>query len=400
MLKKKKNRLKSWLGTPDEKIKEKKKEKKPKKQAKEKLKKKEIIEPAKAQKQRAEQIQVIQQAPELAEEKEEAKQSFFSKLFGKKEEAEEKIEEDKAAESKEKITEEKKSFFSKIAGKFGTTTLKQENVEEIFRPLELILLENNIALEVVDKIKANLEKDLIGIEVKKDKIEQTILQSLKNSISSVLIEPPNLIEIIEKKKSIGDIYTIIFFGINGSGKTTSIAKLAHKLKKQGISCVLAAGDTFRAASIEQLKIHGERLNTPVIAHNYGSDPAAVAFDAKAYAEKHKINCVLIDTAGRMYTKENLIREMEKIIRVTKPDLKIFVAESITGNDAVEQAKTFNEAVGIDGIILTKTDVDEKGGAALSVSQVTGKPIFYLGTGQSYDDLKDFKKADIIKNLGL
>lgn len=322
-------------------------------------------------------------------------------IENEKEELEEEIERKlEPAESIIKHEEKPKSFLARFASKLTTTTLKKEHVEEIFEPLELILLENNVNLNVVDKIKANLEKDLIGIEVKKDKIESTIQDSLKKSIESILIEPPNLLDLIRHKNRTGDVYTIVFFGINGSGKTTSIAKLAHKLQKAGIRSVMAAADTFRAASIEQLRTHGERLGVPVIAQDYGSDPAAVAFDAKSYAEKHKLNCVLIDTAGRMYTKSNLMKEMEKIIRVSKPDLKIFVAESITGNDATQQASMFNEAVGIDGIILTKADVDEKGGAALSVSHVTGKPIFFLGQGQGYDDLKDFKKADIIKNLGL
>ncbi|NCO11812.1 signal recognition particle-docking protein FtsY [Candidatus Pacearchaeota archaeon CG_4_9_14_0_2_um_filter_39_13] len=340
---------------------------------------------------------------------------FLAKLF-KKTQAEERqkisIEEEKTKPEEEKIEQEEseeeiikheekpKSFLSRFTSKLTTTTLKKEHVDEIFEPLEIILLENNVNLSTVDKIKENLEKDLVGIEVKKDKIEETILQSLKSSIESVLIEPPSLIELIRQKNKTGNIYTIVFFGINGSGKTTSIAKLAHKLQKSGIKPLLAAADTFRAASIEQLKTHGERLGVQVIAHDYGSDPAAVAFDAKSYAEKHNLNCVLIDTAGRMYTKSNLMKEMEKIIRVSKPDLKIFVAESITGNDATQQASMFNEAIGIDGIILTKADVDEKGGAALSVSQVTGKPIFFLGMGQKYDDLKEFKKSDIMKNLGL
>jgi len=301
--------------------------------------------------------------------------------------------EQEPSEEKEKT---KSSFFSKIIK--GTTTLKQEHLDSIFEPLEMILLENNVNLSTIDKIKSNLEKDLIGVETKKADIEKTIRKSLSNSIKEVLIEPLNLIEKIKNKKL--EPYTIIFFGINGSGKTTSIAKLAHKLKKAGIKPVMAAADTFRAASIEQLKIHGKKLDIPVIAHDYNSDPAAVAFDAKDYAKKHKLNCVLIDTAGRMYTKSNLMKEMEKIIRVSKPDLKIFVAEYITGNDATEQAKTFNEAVGIDGTILTKADVDEKGGAALSISQVTGKPIYFLGTGQGYNNLEDFKKDKIIKNLGL
>ncbi len=298
---------------------------------------------------------------------------------------------------KTEISKSKKGIFSKLSSKVKTSTIKTEHVEEIFEELELILLENNVALEVVDKIKENLLKDLEGIEVKKGEIEKTIAETLKKSISDALLDSPNLIKEIKEKEG---VYTIVFFGINGSGKTTSIAKLASKLQKEKISCVFAAADTFRAAAIQQLEKHGENLKIPVIKQDYGSDPAAVAFDAKRYAEKNKIKCVLIDTAGRMYTKDNLIKQMEKIIRVSQPDKKIFVGESITGNDMVEQAKTFNEAVEIDGIILSKADVDEKGGTALSISQVTGKPIYFLGVGQNYEDLQEFKKETILKNLGL
>ena len=223
------------------------------------------------------------------------------------------------------------------------------------------------------------------------------MESLKESIAETLHEAQDIREAIAKKKG---IFTILFFGINGSGKTTSVAKLAHYLQKNNISCVMAAGDTFRAASIEQLETHGTRLGIPVIKQSYGADPAAVAFDAKKYAEKNHIKVVLIDTAGRMYTRNNLMKEMEKIVRVSEADLKLFVGESITGNDATEQARMFNEVAGIDGIILTKADVDDKGGTALSVSQITGKPIYFLGTGQGYDDFKLFKKEDILKHLGL
>ncbi len=296
-----------------------------------------------------------------------------------------------------KQEEKKPGFFSKLASKLSTSTLTQEQFDELFPELEIVLLENNVALQVVDKIRDTLSKDLVGIEIKKSKVEETILNSLKESINSILVEPPNLLEKI--KKSL-DIYTIIFVGINGSGKTTSIAKLAHLFKKNNISCVLAAADTFRAASIEQLKTHAQKLNVPIIAHQYGADPASVAFDAKKYAKAHNIKVVLIDTAGRMYTKANLIKEMEKIVRVSKPDLKLFIGESITGNDATEQARTFNEAIDIDGIILSKADVDEKAGAILSVSQVTGKPIYFLGTGQNYEDLQPFTKSSVLKNLGL
>jgi fused signal recognition particle receptor len=293
--------------------------------------------------------------------------------------------------------EEKQGFFTKLKTKLSTSALTQEQFDEIFPDLELTLLENNVALEAVDKIHDDLSKDLVGIPIKKQEIESTIITSLKNAINEILIEPPNLLEQI--KKSLNP-YTIIFVGINGSGKTTSVAKLAHYLKQNKISCVLAAADTFRAASIEQLKEHAKNLDIPIISHQYDADPAAVTFDAKKYAESHRIKAVLIDTAGRMYTKTNLIKEMEKIVRVSEPNLKIFVGESITGNDVIEQARTFNEAIDIDGIILSKADIDEKAGTILSVSQVTKKPIYFLGTGQNYKDLQPFTKETVLKNLGL
>ena len=293
--------------------------------------------------------------------------------------------------------EKKPSFFTKLIKKISTSSLTQEQFDELFQDLGIILLENNVSLEVVDKIRYSLSKDLVGIEVKKSEVESTIINSLKESILSVLMEPPDLIKKIKEKD---EIFTIIFVGINGSGKTTTLAKVAYLLKNNRISCVLAAADTFRAASIEQLKMHAQRLNIPVIAHGYGTDPAAVAFDAKKYAKAHNIKAVLIDTAGRMYTKTNLMKEMEKIVRISQPNLKIFVGESITGNDATEQAKTFNEAINIDGIILTKAEVDEKAGTILSVSHVTQKPIYFLGTGQEMKDLIPFTKKTVLKNIGL
>jgi len=195
-------------------------------------------------------------------------------------------------------------------------------------------------------------------------------------------------------------FVILFVGINGSGKTTSIGKVADYLLKKNFSVCLAAADTFRAASIEQLQKHADNLNVHLIKKNYGADPAAVSFDAIAYAKKHKIDVVLIDTAGRMQNKDSLMKEIEKIVRVNKPNMKLFVGESITGNDATEQARAFNEIVDFTGIILSKADVDEKGGTAISVSYVTGKPIFFLGTGQEYRDLEIFDKNKIIKKLGL
>jgi len=305
-------------------------------------------------------------------------------------------------EIKDKIKEEKTeepekdSFFTKLKSKFAYR-IGAEEFDNIFDDLEMLLLENNVALEVVEDLRKKLSVKLIGKEVGADGLENEIKTELRNSLNEVLIEPDNPLDIIKQKDE--KPFVILFFGVNGTGKTTSIAKITHFLKKAGLSVVLAAGDTFRAASIEQISEHAEKLGVPLIKHGYESDPAAVGFDAIKYAKNQGIDVVLIDTAGRMHTKANLMSEMEKIVRVTNPDLKIFVAESIAGNDAVEQARTFHESIGIDGSILSKVDVDEKGGTVISVSHATGKPIFYLGIGQEYDDLMLFNKQKFIEDLG-
>ena len=290
-------------------------------------------------------------------------------------------------------------FFSAIKEKITTTEIDEKQFEKLFWELEMALMESNVAVEVIEKIKNDLKEELVEKPIKRTQVEEIIQQTLRISIEDLFHNNHiNLIQEIKNKRE--KPYVIAFFGINGLGKTTSIAKIANMLKEMGISCVLAASDTFRAASIEQLQIHADKVGVNMIKHGYGADPAAVAFDAIKHAKAKNIDAVLIDTAGRMHSNTNLIDEMKKIIRVAKPDLKVFVGESITGNDCVEQAKTFNEAVGIDGIILAKADVDEKGGAAVSVSYITKKPILYLGTGQKYGDLQEFDSNIIIKNLGL
>ncbi len=294
-----------------------------------------------------------------------------------------------------------KGFFKRIKEKIQKVKISEKDFEVYEEELKMLLLENNVAFEVAEKIIQELREKILGKELLKREIEEEIKDSLKEIIEEILIKPFDLIEKIKEKISKGrEPYVILFCGINGSGKTTTIAKIADYLKKEKISCVIAAADTFRAASIEQLKKHGERLGIKIIASGYGSDPASVGFDAIKYAKKNLLNAVLIDTAGRMHTSKNLLKEMEKISRVCKPDLKIFVGESITGNDAVEQAKSFNFAIGIDGIILTKADVDEKGGTALSVGYVIKKPILYLGTGQEYEAIEVFDKKKFIERLGL
>ena len=310
-----------------------------------------------------------------------------------KEIREEKVEE--SEKGKIKKEPEKKGIFERLKTTITSRKITEKHIDCIFEKLEILLIENNVAVEVIDHLHEKLRKDLTDKEISGN-IDDMIKQSLKNAVSELLVEPFDLIEKIKSAKE--KPFVILFFGINGSGKTTTIAKLAYMLKNKNISAVMAASDTFRAASLEQLEHHSEKLKIKLIKHDYGADPSAVAFDAISHAKSKGIDVVLIDTAGRMHTKTNLMNEMQKICRVTKPSLKIFVGEATTGNDAVEQAKTFNEMIGIDALILTKADVDEKGGAVISVSYVTKKPIIFLGTGQEYNDLKIFSKKETIENI--
>lgn len=296
-----------------------------------------------------------------------------------------------------KIIEEEPQPEKKTKNKFSLfrKELTKEKFEEIFEELELILLQNNVAYEVVEKIKDSLKNQLVGENTKTN-----INEALENSIKEILIDSPDFIEKLKEKLKEKSPIVILFAGINGSGKTTTIAKVANLLQKNKFKICLAAADTFRAAAIQQLEEHAKKLKAPLIKKDYGSDPASVGFDAINYAKKNKIDIVLIDTAGRMQNRDSLMREMEKISRVNQPDIKFFIGESITGNDATEQAKAFNDTIGLDGIILSKADVDEKGGTAISVSHVTQKPIYFLGVGQEYKDLEKFSKEKIIKQLGL
>ncbi len=323
----------------------------------------------------------------------EAKEAEKSKKEEIKEDIKEIKEEVKKVEEKK---EERIGILGRIKERLITSTLTQEGFEELFEPLELALIENNFSIKIIRKLKERLEKELVEKPFKKSEVESKIKEELKNVIRNSIIEPFDLIEKIREKKD--KPFTIVFFGINGAGKTTTIAKIAHRLHQNKMKCVLAAADTFRAASIEQLEKHAQKLDVKVVKHDYGADPAAVAFDAIAHARSKNIDVVLIDTAGRMHTKTDLMKEMEKICRVAKPDLKIFVGEAITGSDLLEQLSKFNDSIGIDAAILTKADVDEKGGALISVGEVTGKPIIFLGMGQEYGDLKILDKEKILESL--
>jgi fused signal recognition particle receptor len=293
-----------------------------------------------------------------------------------------------------------RNAFSSAVKSFGEKELKEKDIDEVLFELEVALLESDVATEVIDALKEDLKKQLVGTTVNKEKIAETVKANLQHSISS-MFDTAGKIDImsrIQEKKAKGEPYIISFMGINGTGKTTTIAKFAHLLKENKFSVVIAAADTYRAGAIEQITEHGKRLNIKVIAQNYGSDPAAVSRDAVLHAKSNKIDCVLIDTAGRMQTSKNLMDQISKINKVVNPDLKLFVGDSLAGNDTVSQAREFHNYTKFDGAILTKSDADARGGAAISIVKVTSSPILYLGVGQEYKDLKPFDKDSFLETL--
>lgn len=285
-----------------------------------------------------------------------------------------------------------KSGLKGLVTKVTTTELSAESLDPILSEFTLNLAENDVAFPVIDRICEDLKNRLVGLQVKRLEDRKKIVEeNLKQVLLEIMIPDKkiNLIEKIEEKKHTDVPFVLLFVGINGTGKTTTIAKIANFLRKKKYSVVLAGADTYRAGSIEQLEEHGRRLNLRVIKHKYGGDPAAVAFDAINHAKAHGINVVLIDTAGRMQTNQNLMNELAKIKRIVTPDLTVLTLDSLIGNDAFMQAEEFHKSIGIDATILTKADADVKGGSALSVTFVTKKPILFIGVGQTYDDLEYF-----------
>ena len=297
--------------------------------------------------------------------------------------------------------EKLRSAFSSAVNAFTERSLSESEIKDLLDKLEMNLIESDVAYEVVKSISGDLNSALANEKVKRaSDVSELIAEKFKHSIEEIFVRAPtiDLVAQIRQKNSTGQPYVILFLGINGTGKTTTIAKLANLLRKKGLSVVIAAGDTHRAGAIEQLSEHADRLGVKVVTQRYGSDPAAVARDAVMNAKTHHVNVVIVDTAGRIQTSKNLMDEMAKIVRVVKPDLKIFVGDALAGNDAISQAKEFQSVTDFDGVILTKIDADARGGAALSITSVTGRPILYLGVGQEYDDLIPFDPSIFTSNL--
>jgi fused signal recognition particle receptor len=292
--------------------------------------------------------------------------------------------------------EKKKGFFEELSKVITETKISEEYFNKLFTALETELLQNNVALEVTDKIRAELKLDLVGQSLKRGELSDRIKKDLQDLLLGIF-ESPAPIDLIALTKDHKPLI-LLFVGVNGVGKTTTLAKVASWLQKNNLTCVFAASDTFRAASIEQLGEHAKNLGIEMIKHNYGADPAAVAFDAIKHAKARGIDVVLIDTAGRQHANVDLMAELQKIKRVAKPNLTILTVDSLTGNDAVEQARLFNEKIGIDSSILAKVDADEKGGALLSVAYTTKKPILFLGVGQRYEDIEKFEPEKVISRI--
>ncbi|NJE31069.1 signal recognition particle-docking protein FtsY [Thermococcus sp. 18S1] len=294
-----------------------------------------------------------------------------------------------------KLKEKLGSFVDRVS----QTEISEKDVENALWDLEIELLEADVALETVEELKERIKEKLVGQKVKIGTNKKALVEEAVREAVLEVLTPEKKIDLLELIKSKEEKpFIIAFVGFNGSGKTTTIAKLAHWLKKNGLSVVIAASDTFRAGAIEQVEEHAKRVGVKVIKHSYGADPAAVAYDAIQHAKARGLDVVLIDTAGRNELNRNLMDEMKKIARVTKPDLVIFVGDSLAGNSVVEQAKQFNEAVRIDGVILTKLDADARGGAALSISHAIGAPILFVGVGQGYDDLRPFDEKWFVERI--
>ncbi len=286
------------------------------------------------------------------------------------------------------MLEKLKDVFSKFVNK----TLTEKSLDNSLSDLKLLLLSNDVAMDTAEDICNRIVDAYKGEQVGRLKSTKRMLYDILKDIIEEILTPDKQIDLIQEVQKSRDNkkpYVVLFLGVNGTGKTTTMAKIAHLLKEKGFSVVAAASDTFRAGAIEQLSFHMNNVGVRIIKQQYKSDPASIAFDAIEHAKAKNVNVVLIDTAGRQVTDKNLMREIQKISSVAQPDLKIFVGDSLAGNDALYQAKEFNQYVGIDANILTKLDADAKGGAALSISQETKKPIIFIGTGQKYDNLEKF-----------
>ncbi|MCL5788278.1 MAG: signal recognition particle-docking protein FtsY [Candidatus Marsarchaeota archaeon] len=294
-----------------------------------------------------------------------------------------------------------KKALSEFADAVSTRGLSQREVEQALAELQDRLIQSDVPYDVSQSICNRLRERLSALKAKRfsdieSLTENTIRETLVEALRSV-----NHVDISQVVKSVvaeKGFCTVLFFGVNGSGKTTTIAKVAYRLKENGLKVMVAGADTFRAGAIEQLRMHAQRIGIAMFDGGYGADPASVAYGAIAEAKSSRFNVALIDTAGRMQTDADLMSQMQKISKVAKPDVKVFVGDGLVGNDALNQLRMFDKAVGIDGVVVTKLDADSRGGMVFSVTTELGKPVYAVGLGEGYDDLEPFDVDALVKKL--
>ncbi|MFB6204653.1 MAG: signal recognition particle-docking protein FtsY [Candidatus Nanohaloarchaea archaeon] len=292
----------------------------------------------------------------------------------------------------EKFKDSVKEFSSSVKSTVAEKELDEETLEPLLEDLRLKLLQSNVSLEAAEAIESELEERLAGKNVPRTSVEEEVEDAVRDVLQELLDDSFDFSARLDE----ADEPPVVFFiGFNGSGKTTSLAKIAHLLQEEGEEVVIGAGDTFRAASIEQLEEHGDNLGIEVISHEYESDPAAVGYDTVEHAEKED-RIALLDTAGRSHADQNLMDELDKMIRVNDPDITFLVVDALAGNDVLEQAEAYEGM--FDAVIVTKMDVDENGGAIISISQRSGKPVAFIGTGQGYDDIERFDSEDFVEQI--
>jgi len=301
-----------------------------------------------------------------------------------------------------------KPLFEKLKNALGSAIekitkkeLNEKNLSNVLWDLQVSLISNDVGYDAAEKIVEDVKEKILGVKIGRfEDVKKFVRSAIEDSMKGIIegVGQIDLLEVLKEKRKRGEPLVLLFVGINGTGKTTTIAKFAKFFMDRGYKVVMAASDTFRSGSIEQVRKHAENVGARIITHDYGSDSAAVAYDAIAHAKARGYDVVLIDTAGRMQTDRNLMDELKKIKRVSEPDLTILVVDALTGNDAVSQAMIFDENVGIDAIVLTKVDADEKGGVALTVIYSVKKPIIFVGTGQGYDDLEPFSPEFFLRRV--
>lgn len=292
----------------------------------------------------------------------------------------------------DKFKDSVKEFSDNVKSAVAEKELDEDTLDPLLEELRLKLLQNNVSLEAAEMIEESIREELLGEEIRRGKAEEKVDEAVKEVLLQLLDDS---FDFMAELKDAERPPVVFLMGFNGSGKTTTSAKLTRLLQDSGEEVVLGAGDTFRAASIEQLQEHGKALDTKVISHEYESDPAAVAYDAVEHAEK-KDKIAMIDTAGRSHADQNLMNELKKMVRVNEPDISFLVVDALAGNDVLEQAEAYEEM--FDAVIVTKMDVDENGGAIISISQRSGKPVAFLGTGQGYEDIEKFDKDDFVEEI--